>query len=103
MIVRVWRGRASHENAGAYPAHFRDRVVPELHQVPGFLGADLLSRDLGYNLEYTVLTRWRDLDAVQAFAGGDPTKAVVEQGAVDALVEFDDHVTHHELVHQVLV
>jgi heme-degrading monooxygenase HmoA len=103
MIVRVWRSRASHENADAYPAHFRDKVVPELHRVPGFVGAELLRRDLADDLEYTVLTRWRDLAAVKAFAGSDPTRAVVEPAAAVSLVEFDEHVTHHELVHQVTV
>jgi len=44
MIVRVWRSRANHEDSAAYTAHFRDQVVPELHRVPGFVGADLLVR-----------------------------------------------------------
>lgn len=103
MIVRVWRSRANHEGATAYPAHFRDQVVPELYRVSGFLGAELIARDLGNGVEYTVLTRWVDLAAVKAFAGNDPTKAVVEPGAAASLVEFDEHVTHHELVHHVTV
>ncbi len=87
----------------AYPMHFRARVVPELRGVPGFLGADLLRRDLPDAIEYTVVTRWASMDAIRAFAGGDPIKAVVEPGAIAALREFDDRVSHHEVLEHVTV
>jgi hypothetical protein len=34
MILRAWRGRASQPNQDAYPAHFRNNVLPELHASP---------------------------------------------------------------------
>jgi heme-degrading monooxygenase HmoA len=98
MIVREWRGRAAVANADAYPKHFRTVVLPELRRVPGFLGVQLCRRSIEDKIEYLVLTRWTSMAAIRSFAGSDVGKAVVEPGAVAALVEFDDHVRHYEVI-----
>jgi heme-degrading monooxygenase HmoA len=101
MIIREWRGRASPSKAEAYPKHFHDKVVPELRQVPGVVGAQLSRRQLDDEIEFLVLTRWQSMDAIRAFAGTDVEKAVVEPGAVAALVEFDTTVRHYEALEEV--
>lgn len=101
MIIREWRGRASPARADAYPAHFRAEVVPELREIPGFLGADLSQRRLGEKIEFLVLTRWGSMEAIRGFAGGDVGKAVVEPGAAAALLEFDADVRHYEVIENV--
>lgn len=100
MIIREWRGRAETSRADAYPRHFRESVLPELRALPGFVGAHLGRRPLGDRMEFLVLTRWRTLDAIRSFAGEDIDKAVVEPGAVAALVDFDDFVRHYEVVEE---
>jgi len=57
--------------------HFHDKVVSELRQVPGFVGAQLNRRPLDDKIEFLVLTRWQSMDAIRAFAGTDAEKAVV--------------------------
>src|SRR5215475_12552777 len=69
MIIREWRGRVRPSNADAYPRHFREKVVPELRKVPGFVGAHLSRRQLGDQIEFLVLTRWQSMDAIRGFAG----------------------------------
>ena len=101
MIIREWRGRASPDNTEAYPAHFRTNVLPELRTVPGFLGAHLSRRQHGDLIEFLVLTRWESLDAIRAFAGDDIGRAVVEPGAVAALVEYDPRVQHYDVLETV--
>jgi heme-degrading monooxygenase HmoA len=101
MIIREWRGRASPSRAEDYPKHFREKVVPELRHLPGFAGADLSRRQLGDKLEFVVLTRWQSMDAIRTFAGADVENAVVEPGAVAALIEFDTSVRHYEVVENV--
>jgi heme-degrading monooxygenase HmoA len=101
MIIREWRGRASSSHADAYPTHFREKVIPELRRVPGFAGAQLARRRLGDKIEFLVLTRWRSMDAIRAFAGRDVETAVVEPGAVAALIEFDSRVRHYDVVEDV--
>ena len=101
MILRLWRGRADPERSDAYVEHFRRHVVPELRAVSGFLGADLLRREVDDGLEFTVCTRWVSMDAVRCFAGAEPDRAVVDPGAVDVLRAYDDYVTHHVVVEHV--
>lgn len=102
MIIRQWRGRAERAREHAYPAHFRAHVIGELRAIHGFLGADLMRRaGTDDAVEFTVLTRWASMDAIHAFAGHDPTRAVVEPGAQTALTDYDRTVTHHIVVEHV--
>ncbi|KLN59554.1 hypothetical protein WH96_16915 [Kiloniella spongiae] len=80
-----------------YPAHFVQNVIPAIQKVDGFLSADLLSREFEGKIEYTVISRWKSMDAVKAFAGENPSLAVIEPGAVAALESFDDVVIHYEV------
>jgi heme-degrading monooxygenase HmoA len=103
LIIREWRGRATASDAEAYPAHFRANVLPELLRVPGFVGAYLGKRQSENAIEFLVLTRWQSIDSIRSFAGGDIAKAVVEPGAVAALLDFDTNVQHYEVVEDVQV
>lgn len=98
MVVREWQGRAEYDRRAVYPAHFHERVLPELRGTPGFLGVELLIADHGSEIEFKVMTRWESMDAIRSFAGDNLTKAVVEPGAIAALIDFDDQVTHYTLL-----
>jgi heme-degrading monooxygenase HmoA len=100
MIIREWRGCASPSKAEAYPHHFRTKVLPELVHIPGFLGAHLSRRPLDDKIEFLVLTRWRSIEAIEGFAGRDIATAVVEPGAVEALLDFDAHARHYEVIEE---
>jgi hypothetical protein len=50
-------------------------------------------------VELVVLTLWESMEAVGKFAGVKPEKAVVEPEARAALTDFDETVTHFEIVH----
>jgi heme-degrading monooxygenase HmoA len=101
MIIREWRARALPDREDAYPRHFRDHVIPELRNCAGFLGAHLSRRLCGDRVEFLLLTRWQSMDAVHAFAGASAGRAVLAPGAVAAVVDFDDTVTHYEVVEEV--
>jgi heme-degrading monooxygenase HmoA len=101
MMIREWRGRAAKSNPDDYPKHFRTSVVPELRQVAGFIGGQLSRRYLNEKIEFLVLTKWQSRDAIRAFAGDDIGKAVVEPGAVEALIDYDERVEHYEVIEDV--
>jgi heme-degrading monooxygenase HmoA len=101
MVIREWRGRAIAAEADAYPRHFHDQVLPGLRDVPGFLGASLSRRSLGERIEFLVLTRWQSIEAVRGFAGDNVSHAIVEPGAVAALVEFDPIARHYDVIEDV--
>jgi heme-degrading monooxygenase HmoA len=95
MIARVWRATATADGADAYERHFTQAVLPALQGVDGHLGAYLLrgeGEDGRVDLE--VMTLWRSLEAVRAFAGAEPAVAVVEPEAAAVLLSFDTTVTH---------
>lgn len=98
MIIREWRGRAQRSREGAYLAHFNNSVLPQLQDVPGFIGAHLMSRPKGELVEFVVLTRWESFDAIRRFAGPKFERAVVEPAAAEALTDFDPTVQHYEIL-----
>jgi heme-degrading monooxygenase HmoA len=96
MIARVWRGTTASGSAQAYEDYLHLDTVPALRQIEGFEGAYVLRRDVDVGVEFLVLTLWRSIDAVQAFAGDDPEAAVVPDAARELLVDFDERVLHYD-------
>jgi heme-degrading monooxygenase HmoA len=86
--------------ADDYPKHFRDRVIPELCRLDGFVGVQLTRRRVGDRVEFVALTRWQTMDAIRGFAGPDITKAVVDPAGAAVLIEFDTTVQHYEVVEE---
>jgi heme-degrading monooxygenase HmoA len=99
MIARIWSGRTAAGNAGAYVAHLRDQTFPQLSSIPGHRGGYVLRRSRGDIVEFTVLTLWESLDAIQRFAGeDDPEVAVVPPAAAALLSSYDARAAHWEIV-----
>ena len=95
MIARLWRGVAgSAAGADAYQRHVTGSVFPELKKIRGHKGAQVLRR----RQEFLVITFWESMDAIRRFAGADPEQAVVEPEARAVLTEYDQRVSHYEVV-----
>lgn len=99
LIVRIWRGQTTIENAGAYVRHVTGTVFPSLAEIRGHRGAYLLQRHTAGRIEFLAVTVWESVDAIRAFAGCDVEAAVVEPEARAVLAEFDSFSRHYELVH----
>jgi heme-degrading monooxygenase HmoA len=95
MIVRIWTGVALRDNAELYRRHFADVTLPNLKSTKGFRGYEVLERTERDKIEFMVITRWDNMDAIRAFAGIMPDKAVIEPEARAFLVECEDYVTHY--------
>jgi len=61
--------------------------------------ASSLQQEFNGVVEVVVLTLWESMEAVRTFAGVEPERAVVEPEARAALTEFDNFVTHFEIIH----
>ena len=99
MVARRWRGWTDGSAAAdAYVAHFQSSVRAQLEASEGFLDATLerVEDDSG-RTEIIVVTRWRSMDAIRAFAGDDVEVAVIEPAARAVLADFDARVRHIEL------
>ncbi|HUO98550.1 MAG TPA: antibiotic biosynthesis monooxygenase [Rhizomicrobium sp.] len=95
MIVRIWTGVALEHNAEMYRRHFEETVAPRLRETRGFLGYTVLERQERGRIEFMVITRWETMDAIRAFAGIMPDKAVVEEAVRPFLEKFEEYVTHY--------
>lgn len=98
MIARIWTAETTRTQAGAYNDHLTQRVFPALEALEGYAGANLLERAAGDAVEIIVITWWRSLDAIRAFAGADLDGAVVADEAAALLTRFDDRVRHYEVI-----
>jgi len=98
VIARLWHGWTTHENAEAYEEFLRSTMCPSIHRVPGFVGADLLRRDVDEGVAFVTITRFDSLEAVRSFAGEDYERAVVEPEAQRLLSRFDQRSEHYEVV-----
>ncbi len=100
MIARVWRGETTPQNSEAYRRHFAASVCAALARVPGHRRALLLRLEAKGDspTEFLVITLWDSMEAVLAFAGPNPDRAVVEPAARAVLARFDASVRHYEVV-----
>jgi heme-degrading monooxygenase HmoA len=98
VITRVWHGWTSPEDADAYEELLRTKILPGIHRVEGYRGADLLRRTVGDEVEFITLTRFESMDAVRAFAGDDYEQAVIEPEARALLARHDERSQHYEVI-----
>ncbi|MDX1494265.1 MAG: antibiotic biosynthesis monooxygenase [Longimicrobiales bacterium] len=100
MIVRTWKGRVKPGKGREYVTFLEKEIFPQISALPGSLGARVLRRVEGSGEEYLVMSEWRDLESVRAFADDDLGVAVVEPEAQALLAEYDGRVAHYEVVLQ---
>jgi heme-degrading monooxygenase HmoA len=101
MIARLWRGKATNAgNAEAYARHVTGTVFPSLQELAGHRGAWLLRREVDGASEFLAVTLWESRRSIEAFAGPDIAKAIVEPQGRAVLSEFDDFAHHYEVVAQ---
>jgi heme-degrading monooxygenase HmoA len=98
MILRILRAFSTVEKADDYVRHATQKVFPSLQAIEGHRGAYLVRRVAGESVELVGLTQWESMQAVRAFAGEKPDRAVVEPEARAVLTSFDVSVTHFEFV-----
>ena len=99
MIVRIWHGWTTPDNAGTYEALLKEEIFVgiENRHITGFNGIQLLRRDVGAEVEFVTIMSFDSLEAVREFAGDDYEVAVVPPKARAVLAHFDDRSQHYEL------
>jgi len=95
MIARHWRGWTRPENADAYEALLKNKVLPSLSAVTGYLGGYVLRSDDRDETEFVVINFFDSLEAVKRFAGPDFTVAVFEPEAKALLSRIEPTAKHY--------
>jgi heme-degrading monooxygenase HmoA len=96
VIARIWRGAVRTEDADEYVAYVRDTGIEHYTSTPGNLGAWILRRPIGDRTEIVTFSLWESMDAVRAFAGDDPARAVYYPEDDRFLVERSSIVDHYD-------
>lgn len=97
MVVRTWTGWTARARADEYARYMRTVALPAYTGTPGNRGVLMLRRDLEDRTEFTMVTLWRSLLDVEAFAGPDPERAVFFDRDDDFLVDRERTARHYEL------
>jgi antibiotic biosynthesis monooxygenase (ABM) superfamily enzyme len=100
MVLRYWRGWATRDNADAYEAIASREVLPSIaaRDLDGYLGAYLVRRDRGDEVEFATIMRFDSIESVRAFAGEDYEAAYVPERVREVLARFDERSAHFEVV-----
>jgi heme-degrading monooxygenase HmoA len=97
MVSRHWKGIVRPGEAERYVAHLESDTFPNLSAIPGFVRATILRRAVPQGTEFQIVTVWRSLDAIRAFAGPDPEAAVVPPAAQAMMSSFDARALHYDV------
>jgi heme-degrading monooxygenase HmoA len=76
MIARIWQGRTRPGMGKDYYSYLQQTGLKEYQATPGFKKVLVLTREIGDQTEYVLVTLWEDMEAIRAFAGPEPERAV---------------------------
>ena len=99
MVLPLWRGWTTPENADSYEELIRTTIFPGIlsRTIAGLEGLELFRRRNEVEVEFMTLMRFASWDAVKAFAGPDWGASVVPPAARGVVIRFDQRATHYEL------
>jgi heme-degrading monooxygenase HmoA len=76
MIARIWQCRTLPGKGKAYFDYLEETGLKEYRKTEGFKDLLVLTREVGEQTEYVLITLWESMEAVKRFAGPDPERAV---------------------------
>lgn len=97
MIARHWRGWTKLQNADAYEALLKNKVLPGLKSIAGYRGGYILRCDAGDESEFVVVNLFDSIDVVRQFAGPDYNVPVFEPEVKHLLSKFEPVANHYEV------
>jgi len=97
MIERVWRGWIAPEKADDYQHFLQHELLPGAHAISGYLGARVLQRRVGEEIEFMTITRFESIEAIRAFAGDDAEQAHIAPRARALLSRWEEQTVHYDL------
>ncbi|NNE64260.1 MAG: antibiotic biosynthesis monooxygenase [Gammaproteobacteria bacterium] len=99
-IKRIWHGWTTPENANKYRNLLHDEVFPgiEAKNIPGYMGIELLRRDLDDEVEFITIMTFQSIQNVIDFQGDDYARCYVPEAAQKVLKRWDQTSSHYEAV-----
>ena len=100
MIARAWHGVTPASKADAYLEFLKRTGLKDYCSTPGNYGAYVLRRIEGDRAHFLLISLWESYEAIRAFAGPEPEKAVYYDVDKEFLLEFEPQVTHYDVLVQ---
>jgi antibiotic biosynthesis monooxygenase (ABM) superfamily enzyme len=99
MIIRVWHGWTTPENADTYENLLKTEIFPGIaaKNIAGYRSIELLRRNVGDEVEFITQMRFDSLQSVKDFTGEDYETAYVPEKARQVLSRFDARSQHYEI------
>jgi antibiotic biosynthesis monooxygenase (ABM) superfamily enzyme len=97
LIARHWRGWTKRADADAYEDLLKNKVIPGLGGIDGYVGGSILRKDEATESEFAVINYFDSLDAVKQFAGANYLVPVFEPEAKALLIRMENYATHYEV------
>jgi ribosomal protein S18 acetylase RimI-like enzyme len=97
MIARHWIGIAKTEEAENYLNYLKQERFPHVATLAGYIKSQILTRKLDTGVEFLVISYWRSLDSIRAFAGENVELAVVPPKVQAMMVSYDKLASHYEI------
>ncbi|WP_325895079.1 antibiotic biosynthesis monooxygenase family protein [Grimontia sp. NTOU-MAR1] len=98
MIAREWKVRCPRYHEEGFISYLYETGVKETSETEGFQGAQIFKRDIDGKSEITLISYWKDLECIKAFAGEDIGIARLYPEDEKYELKPDFHVSHYEVV-----
>lgn len=98
MIARLWRGVTPADKAESYLRYLERTGLKEYRSTPGNRGVQVLRRLDQDRAEFLLVSLWDSMEAIRAFAGPHPERALYYPEDDDYLLEKVPLVDHYEVV-----
>lgn len=98
MIARIWHGVTPRAKAEEYAEYLHKTGVTDYQATEGNQSVHVLRRVEGEQAHFLILTLWNSMEAIKKFAGEDVDKARYYPEDQDYLLEFEEKVTHYEVI-----
>lgn len=96
-VVRLWKCKVLASRSAEAKVHEAEIGIPGYRCNPGNCGIYVIGRELGEFYEIGMVSMWRSLDAIKAFAGEPIDRAVYsdyESGGLNYLIDPPEKVEH---------
>ena len=97
MIARHWKGITKDEEAENYLAYLKNERFPHVATLAGYIKSQILTRKLETGVEFLVISYWRSIESIKAFAGENVELAVVPPNVEAMMLHYDRTASHYEV------